>query len=163
MTADQEQLKYEHRDRVVDACALAIRHAALLLSPEMQAFADEIILKDNPQKIGQRKREAHGVDLRLIYALERLSRLRRTEAWVSQRHYLDLLTACWCGVAEEMDRQRFREGKREGEGDALRVAEQAYQQTVVKPLIEASFRTMWDEQDKLKKSAKNFGLTTVSQ
>jgi hypothetical protein len=144
---DQEQLKHAHRDRVVEACSLAIRHAALLLSPSMQQLADELILKDDPRKLQARKREAVGADLSLILALERLSGLRKTQAWMRQGHYIGLLTDCWCGVAEGLDRQSFRRGKRwVGEDGPLALGEKSYQKEVVMPLIEQSFRTMWDGQ-----------------
>jgi hypothetical protein len=143
---DQEQLKYAHRDRVVDACALAIRHAALLLSPSMQKLADEL-LKDDPRKLQARKREAVGADLSLILALEKLFRLRTTNAWVAQHHYIGLLTDCWVGVAERRDRELRNDG-------SLGLAEQEYQQTVVKPMIQRSFETLWAAQADLKKQQK---------
>jgi hypothetical protein len=145
---DQEQLKHEHRDRVVSACALAIRHAALLLSPAMQKYADEVIRNDDPWKHHGRKPQARGPELSLISALEKLSDLRKTHAWVRQGHYIGLLTDCWCGVAERRDNElRNRDG-------SLGLAEQEYQQTVVKPLIQQSFETLWAAQAELKKSAR---------
>lgn len=155
MTPAQEQLKFEHRDRVADACALAIRHTALLLSPAMQKYADEIILNDDPWKRHGQKPQAHGPELSLIYALEKLSDLRKTHAWVRQGNYIDLLTACWCGVAEGLDRQSFRDGKRwEGEDGPMALAEKGYQKEVVMPLIEGSFEKLWAAQAALKKQKK---------
>jgi hypothetical protein len=147
-----EELKHAHRDRVVDACALAIRHAALLLSAEMRQFADEIILKDDPRKLQARKRQALSADLSLIYALEKLSGLRKTHAWVAQHHYIGLLHLCWCGVAELRDKElRNLDG-------LLGLAEHEYQEKVVKHLIQRSFETLWEEQAKLKKKNKSESL-----
>jgi hypothetical protein len=154
----QEQLKFEHWDRVVEACSLAIRHAALLADPAMQRFVEEIIAKDDPKKIRDRKGNASGVDMGLLLALERLSKLRTTNAWVNQRNYFDLLVCCWCEVAEQRDKEL-----RNWERLVLKEAEQAYHAEVVMPLIQQSFETLWAAQAELKKSARNSGLATVSQ
>jgi hypothetical protein len=156
MTADQERLKFEHRGRVVDACSLAIRHVALLLSPSMQKYAEEIIRNDDPWKRQCQKPQAHGSELSLIYALEKLSALRKTHAGVAQHHYIGLLTDCWVGVAERRDKElRNLDGR-------LGIAEQAYQQTVVKPLIQRSFEVLWEEQAKLKKKNKTGGVAKAA-
>jgi hypothetical protein len=157
MMPDQEQLKFEHRDRVVDACGLAIKHAALLLSPAMQQYADEIIRNNDPWKRQCKKPQAHGSELSLLYALKNLSSLRKTNAWVSQRHYIGVLHLCWCGVAELRDKElRNLDG-------SLGLAEQEFQQTVVKPLIQKSFETLWAAQAALKKSRKSLVSVEAAQ
>jgi hypothetical protein len=169
----------EHCKRVADACGLAIKHAALLLRPSTQKFVDEI-LADGPTRRRQSLAKIKGrmehtehlegdymkpcdAEIGLLRALEFLvSRLWNDSVWWTRR-YTSLLCDCWNGVAEPLDRQNWRRGMHwDGEDGPLVVGEKKYHREVVIPLVEESFRTMWDKQDELKKSAKNFGSETES-
>ena len=151
---EQEELKWDHRLRVTQACTLAVIHASALLSQSMQEFVDDLTKRldreaDCTVKINRLKRglAKSCPDFQILRALEKLLKLAYTERWVGQRDYFDLLILCWNGVAENIDR------KNNGDG-SLPAAERAYQKQVVVPLIEASFRTLWAAQADLKKSAR---------
>jgi hypothetical protein len=162
-----------HCKRVADACGLAIKHVALLLRPSTQKLVDEILV-DGPtrrkQSLAKIKSRIEHMELEgdymrpcdaeigLLRALEFLvSRLWNDSVWWTRR-YTSLLCDCWNGVAEPIDRQNWRRGMHwEGEDGPLVAAEKTYHREVVIPLIEQSFRTLWNQQDELKKSAKNLG------
>jgi hypothetical protein len=154
----EEQIKDEHRERVVHACRLAVNHAALLCGA-MTAFVerltsdDALSRPDSLVKVEDCKLKLDDAELHLILAVEKLYRLHRTKKQVGQAHYLDLLTFCWNGVGECLDR-RNDQSKWEGFDGPFQSGEQKYQHDVVLPLIRESLEIFRAQQRILRSEAK---------
>jgi hypothetical protein len=156
---NQEQSKAEHKTRVVQAIALAIQHTALLCPSQNDFVAevtsrDALVRRDSLSKIKERKRGLCGAELNLLRAVEGLYELNAKQGWVCERDYRDVLILCWNGVGEFVDREKYAKGEwiptRGGDGP-LQSQQQRYQETVVRPLIQASFEIVWVVEKERKK------------
>ena|ERR1700720_77716 len=155
---DQQTSKNQHKTRIVAAIVMAIRHTALLCPLQSEFITemagDALNRTDSLAKIRDRKRGLHGAELNLLRAVERLNELNAKQGWVCERDYRDILILCWNGVGEFLDREKYAKGEwipTEGGDGPLQSQLQNYQETVVRPLIQASFETMWKETEELKK------------
>jgi hypothetical protein len=149
-----QQIKDEHRERVVHACRLAINHAALLCGA-MTGFIERLTsdeAMDRPDsrvKIEDCKFKLDSAELHLIQAVEKLYEMHRKKKQVAQHHYADLLMLCWNGVGDCLDR---RNGA--GFNGPLQSGEQRYHDEVVLPLIKQSVEIFKAAQRNLKNEAK---------
>jgi hypothetical protein len=163
MTA--QEIKNEHRDRVVHACRLAISHAALLCE-SMREFIEEVTGEDalsRPEttlvKIKNAKRKAESgtrVELNLLLAVEKLYRLKAKQTWIIGSEFQGLLLTCWNGVAEVLDRENEAKyhTRWDGYSGPLTVGEQKYHEEIVLPLIQQSFQTARAAEKELRDSKK---------
>ena len=148
-----QQIKIEHRDRVIHACRLAINHAALLCG-EMSGFverltSDEALTRpDSLEKIESCKLGLDSAELHLIQAVEKLYGLHRKKKSLDHHHYTDLLMLLWHGVGDCLDR---RNGA--GFNGPLQSGEQKYHDEVVLPVIKQSFEKFRADQRELQKQA----------
>jgi len=146
-----QQIKNEHRDRVIHACRLAINHAGRLCGA-MQGFVERLTSDeafgrpDSLVKIEDCKFKLDSAELHLIQAVEKLYGLHRKKKSLDHHHYTDLLMLLWHGVGDCLDR---RNGA--GFNGPLQSGEQKYQDEVVLPLIKQSFETFRADQRELKK------------
>ena len=149
-----QQIKDEHRVRVVHACRLAVNHAALLcgaMTDFVERLTSEEALNrpDSRVKIEECKYKLDSAELHLILAVEKLYSLQRTKKAVDRHHYAELLTLCWSGVGDCLDRRN------DGDlGGPLQSGEQRYQNEVVLPLIQESFEIFKAAQRNLRNEAK---------
>jgi len=149
-----QQIKSEHRDRVVHACRLAINHAALLCGA-MQGFVERLTSDeafgrpDSLVKIEDCKLGLDSAELHLILAVEKLYKIHRKKKQVDHHHYNDLLVLLWNGVGDRLDR---RNGA--GLNGPLQSGEQKYQNEIVMPLIQKSFEIFKAAQRNLRNESK---------
>jgi hypothetical protein len=148
-----QQIKNEHRDRVVHACRLAINHAAALCGA-MEGFVERLTSDDafgRPDslvKIEECKFKLDSAELHLIQAVEKLYELHRKKKQVAPHQYTDLLMLLWNGVGDCLDR---RNGA--GFNGPLQSGEQKYHDEVVMPLIKQSFEAFRADQRESRKQA----------
>jgi hypothetical protein len=145
---DNQESKVAHRDRIVEMLAGAIRHTALLCCPAIQGFVEEVTSKealdrtDSFGKIRERKRGGKA-ESNLLLAVEKLYGLRASNAWIASRDYEGLLILLWHGVGETLDLENFAKGERFSGDGPLQGETQRYLDSVIRPLILASFEIVW--------------------
>jgi hypothetical protein len=150
-----QQIKNEHRDRVVHACRLAINHAALLCGA-MTQFVERLTSEDalnrpeNLRKIEDCVFKLDSAELHLIQAVEKLYEMHRKKKQVAQHHYADLLILLWNGVGDCLDRSA-------GFSGPLQSGEQSYHEQVVLPLIQESLQIFKAQQRNLRNEANLAG------
>jgi hypothetical protein len=152
---DQDQIKIEHRQRIVEALVLGIRHTALLCPP-IREFVEEVTSKDaldqmDLRKIKDRKRGLAKAEQNLLLAVEGLYRLHASNAWIASRDYEGLLILLWHGVAETLDMDNFAKGEHYTGDGPLQEGEQRYHSAIIRPLVQSAFEEMWTAAAEIKK------------
>jgi hypothetical protein len=149
-------LERGHCQRVANACALAVRHASLLLSESTQTFVNEILADPGPDRIAsclaritKRKPDAEAALLDALRIL--VGKLWKYEAPLTRYHFPRVLLFCWSGIAETLDRESSDGDRWVGGNGPRQIGEMTYQTEVIKPMIQRSFEILWEEQAKAKK------------
>jgi hypothetical protein len=162
---DREQIRLEHKERVTQAGALAINHAALLVGESVREFVAELTEKNALNRadvLGRIKQFTKVLpnhpaltkpEQNLLLAVEKLHHIN-SSASMRSGDFEGLLVILWNGVGECLDREQYANGEGYDGDGPLQSGEQHFHDEVVRPLIQSSVEMVREAEERFKQERK---------